>query len=335
VTNIPTGGRAPRIAALLAAGAVFGAGGAFPVAGAAQDIDALGAELARAESRADRLRLVAELGRTGDAAALAHLLGAAGDGDLAVRKRAAAAAAAVLRASGDRNPAALLAEEALSVDLSSAGQLAVVDMLDKQSPPKAAARGILRFLDRGDLAENVARRCVHKLAEPRYAEVDDARDGLLELLDTGETSVAAEAASALGRMRLSGSDKSEVVQTLVDQLGLGDDEAAVRESARTALGVVTGQGEMSVHDWRTWAVEEGYGDPVVPVPEEELEAERPPVVYPTVETETSSVVSSLVYVGVGTVAAALVAILLILRSAYTKRSADAIEARRRKARRSL
>lgn len=330
MTPILTGRRAPRIAVVLAAGLALIAG---RDALCAQDVAALGEQLAGGESRTVRLKAALALGRSGDPAALEHLFPAVDDEDAAVRKSAAVAITSVLRASGEADPARLVVGEALSADLSPGGQMEVVGILDKLSPPKGAARAIVRFLDRGDLSEEAAMKCVRTLSKERYAEFDVVRDSLLDLVETGETSVATAAAAALGRMRMSESEKEEVVAVLMEQLGLGDDDAPIRESARKSLGIVTGEGDKSTNGWRAWAVEEGYGDPVEAVPEDELEAERPPVVFPSVETGTSSIVSTLIYVVVGTVATALVVILLILRSAYTKRSAKAIDAKRRKIRR--
>ncbi len=331
--SIMTDGRALRLAAILSAGVAFGAGLPASVAEGAQDVAALGEKLARSESQAERLKIVADLGRSRDPAALEHILSVINEENLAVRKRAVSAVVSVLKAAGGDGPARLLVDEALSADLSATGQLEVVGILNKLSPPKAAARALLRFIDRGDLAENVARLCVHALAKPRYADLDAARDGLLELVEEGDTTVAVAAASALGRMRMSGSDKEEVVTVLVERLGGGEEDAAVRESARKSLGLVTGEGEKSTHEWRTWAVKEGYGDPVEPVSDEDLAAARPPVIITRPIDTGSAGVSSLIYVAVGTVAVALVAILLLLRTAFTKRSADSIEARRRKTRR--
>ena len=159
------------------------------------------------------------------------------------------------------------------------------------------------------------------------------RDGLLEQVEKGDVTVATAAASALSRMRLSEREKTEVVQTLVDQLGLEGDATPIREAATKALGVVTGEGGKSRSEWRSWAVKEGYGDPVERIPGDDLEAERLPVIVPPVDTGASPAVSSLIYVAVGLFAAALVVMLLLLRSVFRKRSVAAIEARRKKARR--
>ena len=332
------GGRLPvaggRAAAPQFVLAIF-TGLAVSAATAAQDIDALGKRLLESTSRTERIKIIEELGNSGKEAALGHILVALGDENLAVRKRAGTAVASVLKRAGGDGPARLLVDEALSVDLTPAGQLGVIGLLDEQSPPRDAAAAILRFLERGDLAENAARQCVNSLRKSRYQELDVVRDGLIEQLEDGDVKVAAAAASALATMKLSGSEKTEVVQALVDQLGLEGDDAPVREAATEALGLVTGEGAKTRSEWRSWAVEEGLGDPMDLVPERAVEDDGLPVIEPPYDPGTNYFVSSLMYVAFGGGAVAIVVVLLFLRSSQTKRSVKAIEARRKKVRRSI
>lgn len=334
--SVTTGSSALRIAVALAAGILMGAGRAVSGAEGAGSVDALGEKLARSESRATRLKLVTALGETGDAAALSHLLPALGDENFAVRKRVATAVASILGATGGRNPAALLVDEALSADLSPAGQNEVTGILDKLSPPGEAAAAILRYLKRGDLPEHVARQCVNALAKPRYADVDAVRDGLLEQVETADVAVAAAAASALGRMPMSEDEREEVVPVLLGQLALGDEDAPVREAARKALAGVTGEGEdRSAYDWRMWGQEQGYGDPGAPVAGEEVPAIDPATVVFTTDEPGSEVGRyTWVYAAVAVGAIVLISLLLLLRSDLARRSLRHIEATRRKARRS-
>jgi len=332
-TGAPPG--APRLAMLFATGVVFGIGASLSSARGAQDVSELGKRLEQSKSSSERRRLLRELGKAGDAAALGHLIPALGDEKFGVRRSALSAIMSVLQAAGGNDPARLLVDEALSVKLSPTGQLEVVALLDKLSPPKQAAGAIIRFVKRGDLAENVARQCINTVRTSRYAGLDVVRDGLLEQVEKGDVTVAAAAASALTRMDLSEREKAEVVETLVGQLGLEGESAPIREAATKALEVVTGEDKKSTHEWRAWAVKEGYNDPVERIPEDDIEAERLPVIVPPVDTGASPAVSSLIYVVVGLAAAALVVALLVARSTLIKRSAAAIEARRQKARRSF
>jgi len=324
---------APRLAMLLATSVVFGIVASLSSARGAQDISELGKRLEQSKSKGERRRIIRELGKTGNAGALEHLIPELGNENFGVRKCAQTAVMSVLRTAGDSDPAKLMVNEALSVKLSPTGQLEVVALLDKLSPPKQAAAAIIRFVKRGNLAENVARQCINTVRTSRYAGLDVVRDGLLEQVETGDVTVAAAAASALTRMDLSEREKAEVVETLVGQLGLEGESAPIRKAATKALEVVTGEGGKSAHEWRAWAVKEGYGDPVESIPEDDLESERLPVIVPPVDTGASPAVSSLVYVIVGLAAAAFVVVLLVARSTLIKRSAAAIEVRRQKARR--